>query len=417
MSTSTLIKEKSSTSDLPREQPRKRVFFYCLNQLRFWPCLAIMVIHVEWYKSMCGRPHIGLDQLLPFAHQCLSFFFVLSGFLITYLLVSERMLTGALDIKKFYIRRILRVWPLYFLIVGISFFLVPSFLNLDSSISPYLARAQEKFITTRFWNDLLCFVFMVPNVPAAQLHNVIGASQSWSVGVEEQFYLMWPVLFSVFQQHPVLMMLSAMVAKFALISGIESPAVQGFAHFGPHCKFLVDSAYRFISAFDLEGLALGGLAAYLLLKYPRSSFVRLLQHRFGGFVALSPLLLIPFLPARAVNHWILAFDQGDFVLALGYAALCINLARFGDKPKSKLGKVSNYLGTITYGLYMYNMLAIAIVLKALANFSLQPIAYDVLLYGLSMALTLVLSVLSYELWESRFLKQKSRFAIISTDQQ
>jgi peptidoglycan/LPS O-acetylase OafA/YrhL len=111
---------------------------------------------------------------------------VLSGFLITYLLLKEKDL-GGIGIRNFYLRRILRIWPLYYLIVALCFCLVP-----------YVEILHVEGCAEHAHNDLAAklflFVAMMANVAFVLLPTVPFANVLWSVAVEEQFYLFWPHL-------------------------------------------------------------------------------------------------------------------------------------------------------------------------------------------------------------------------------
>ena len=115
-------------------------------------------------------------------------FFVLSGFLITYLLLVEREDRHRIDIPRFYLRRILRIWPLYFLIVGICQFLIPvkGLFGLDSIYSVTAPNFRLASLYYLLFLPNLAFLTVWPVNP------LLG--YTWSIGVEEQFYLLWPVL-------------------------------------------------------------------------------------------------------------------------------------------------------------------------------------------------------------------------------
>ena len=111
---------------------KNKIFFNGLNELRAIAALAVIFHHIELYKFTSGISSLyDLNDLFRFFIQKLGrngvlLFFVLSGFLITYLLIVEKKKTKEISIKKFYLRRVLRIWPLYFLILIIGFFLVPN---------------------------------------------------------------------------------------------------------------------------------------------------------------------------------------------------------------------------------------------------------------------------------------------------
>src|SRR5690606_7246013 len=114
-------------------------------------------------------------------------FFVLSGFLITYLLLAENHQFGTINIRHFYVRRILRIWPLYYLIVIVSLFILP---QSDFFYVP----GDSEAVQTHFWPKAILFLAFLPNIPYALYDHVPFANQSWSIGVEEQYYLIWPAV-------------------------------------------------------------------------------------------------------------------------------------------------------------------------------------------------------------------------------
>ena len=106
-----------------------------------------------------------------------TLFFVLSGFLITYLLLIESAECESINLKNFYIRRILRIWPLYFLTLLI-YLLYSYFSN----------SLDERY----FYTKLLLYLLFLPNIALGLFTQAGFPSQLWSVGSEEQFYLIWP---------------------------------------------------------------------------------------------------------------------------------------------------------------------------------------------------------------------------------
>ncbi|MCA9073906.1 MAG: acyltransferase [Planctomycetaceae bacterium] len=106
-----------------------KVFFGGLNELRAVAAFSVVVHHVELYKARSGFPSLFDTSLAPLVmflgEHGVNLFFVLSGFLITYLLLVERDDRGRIDTMRFYVRRTLRIWPLYYLLVLVTFFVVP----------------------------------------------------------------------------------------------------------------------------------------------------------------------------------------------------------------------------------------------------------------------------------------------------
>ncbi|MBV8281039.1 MAG: acyltransferase [Candidatus Eremiobacteraeota bacterium] len=402
-------------SQLPVAPKKERVFFYKLNQMRIFPALLVFVTHVEFYKAYVGI--IPLESVLPLAHwghQSLSFFFVLSGFLITYLMLYEQLKTGRVNIRNFYARRMLRVWPLYYLILAIAFFVVPWVFHYNP-VKAYIAVACRNKLLTHFVNALLLYIFILPNVSLARKFYVNCGGQSWTVGVEEQFYLFWPLLLSMCRKRPWLMMLGSIFCKLLILSIFDALSHCALAVNRTHLTDTLAKCTSFVLRFDVEGLALGSIGAYLLLYKPQSLFVRLVTHTVAWVLSFAPLLIIPTLPPN--EDW-LNYGLRDFCFAICYACLIIKLAKSSSALTTGLGKLLNYLGTICYGFYMYHILAICILLEILTHCKGMNdcgILFNVLLYTGSLALALVFSILSYEFYESRFLKLKSRFSYVLTD--
>src|SRR5262249_15856566 len=115
-----------------------------------------------------------------------SFFFVLSGFLITYLILREIEVNGKLDILAFYVRRVLRIWPLYYLVIAFGFLCYP-LLKSVFGFSSYIETGNS-----------LYYMFFLSNFDVINLGHWLGNGRgamstniTWSVAIEEQFYLLW----------------------------------------------------------------------------------------------------------------------------------------------------------------------------------------------------------------------------------
>src|SRR5690606_41666502 len=105
----------------------ERVYFKNLSALRFLAATAVVFHHVEQYKFWADIPNIwGNTTVDALGSKAVSFFFVLSGFLITYLLMAEKTKTGHISIKEFYVRRIPRMCPVHYLVGIACLFLVPT---------------------------------------------------------------------------------------------------------------------------------------------------------------------------------------------------------------------------------------------------------------------------------------------------
>lgn len=172
-------------------QKTDRVFFENLDGLRFFCFMAVFFYHsfhtefieiknTEYYyfikKGVFGNGNLGVN-----------FFFVLSGFLITYLLIREKSLKGKINVPFFWIRRILRIWPLYFISVIFGFWIFPI-------LKTYFGQTPNETANIYYYLSFLSnFDMIKKGLPDASTLGVL-----WSVAIEEQFYLIWPLLLSFF---------------------------------------------------------------------------------------------------------------------------------------------------------------------------------------------------------------------------
>lgn len=347
-----------------------------------------MIAHVELFKGILGLPN-NFDS--PFVSVIgklgVVLFFVLSGFLITFLLLSEKKQTGTISVRNFYVRRILRIWPLYYLVIAAGFFLFPRFDFL--SIPGWTSTLKN-----HFWMSLSFYVFFLPNVVCVAFHPIPFIVQAWSIGVEEQFYLVWPVLVKKFEKtwQMLLGVIAAHMAikfllRFTPLLGVDESAA----------RILSDVWYDF----SIDCMAIGGFAALALIH----DKTRVLNVLFNKVVQGTVYALVLTLLATGTRFPFLHYE----IYAVIFAVIILNLA---GNPKSVVNlenRPMHYLGTISYGLYMYHPFAIVVALKFLIAVSFT---HDAAIYAAGVGLTIVMSSLSYELVERRFIRAKARYSAI-----
>ena len=162
-----------------------KFYFRNLDGIRFIGALMVIIHHIEQNKSVFGIRNAWTNSVIQSIGPLgVNLFFTLSGFLITYLLIHEYNSNKAIDIKSFYIRRILRIWPLYFLLIILGFFLLPLVVPAEFNV----------FNLPNYGQRLLLFCTFLPNVSYIVNGTTPFVHQLWSIGVEEQFYLVWPLL-------------------------------------------------------------------------------------------------------------------------------------------------------------------------------------------------------------------------------
>ncbi|MDF1661462.1 MAG: acyltransferase [Planctomycetota bacterium] len=377
----------------------KKVYFQGLNELRALAALSVFVYHVECNKRIYRIPNLFSSSFLkPFMDALgkngVYVFFVLSGFLITYLLLSEKSAFNKIDLKKFFARRMLRIWPLYYVVILFSFLVIPPAIEYFRFLQ---TSSYFNMVFKAFWENpyklFLLYMVLLPNLALKLYPRVIGASQSWSVGVEEQFYLLWPQI------------IQRVNRKYLL-------GVFGFIALAPFWSFPVrylseevaNGIDFFVALCPFYFMAAGAMGAYALF-YHEEKINKVLKSRLlflGNTIALLFLLFIP--------QSLLLFA---FVVALELLFIIQTNFRFNLRSRL-LSKV----GDISYGVYMYHPIVLFFIF-GLTNMFL-PLntslwIYNAVVYGVSLVLTLLISHLSFQYFEKRFLALKNKkYSVIRT---
>ena len=305
----------------------KQTYFEGLNTLRAIAALVVLIGHIEVLKFRNKLPNaLGYDFFhISSGHTGVVLFFVLSGFLITYLLIHEQKETNTISLKAFYIKRILRVWPLYFLILIVS--------SLVMGFSPSTIA-------------LICCVLIFPNISHALDLQWIPSPQVWSIGVEEQFYLVHPLLVRITRSYLLWFLVFFFIAytflpQFIVCTCSPSPQLESFIR-----NFAYGSKYNC--------MALGGICAILQLKYASR-----LKKFFENKLFASCLTLLPFIFWAFPKH-IYLNDLSDScfveveitqeVFAILFGALILVLINNPFITSFFKYRFLNYLGEISYGI-------------------------------------------------------------------
>jgi peptidoglycan/LPS O-acetylase OafA/YrhL len=353
-----------------------------LDALRFFAFLAVFCHHaIGAYprNSLGGRVLAEVETAGAFG-VCL--FFVLSAYLITDLLLKEKVSAGRIDLKAFYMRRILRIWPLYFPFV-IGLFIL-------GRIAPHLHMRMSAAVLT----TLLLFV---SNFFIARNGFFLNSSNHlWSISLEEQFYALWPVVLSFFGGTAAKAFALACV-PVALISiwFLRSTGAD------PSTAIWCATAVQFLFF---------GLGCYLgfspLAK--GKSVQRALLYCASGLVAWAAAAVLGVIGNASVSP--VALCAGYTLVAAGAALLLVGALRMPDKW---VPRQIAYLGKISYGLYMFHMPVISLVgrvEKSLPGLLQQKVSLVIA----CLAITILAAHLSYKYWESPFLRLKRRFEVIES---
>lgn len=368
---------------------RGRVYFPNLDGLRFIAALLVIIHHVEQLKSMYGIPnHWGSAFVQIIGEQGVVLFFVLSGFLITYLLMEEEKTAGTIRVRDFYLRRVLRIWPLYFFIVIISLLILP---RIPMFVLP---GYDNEYVYRHLLKKILLFLFFLPNLVSPLAGIVPYAAQTWSIGTEEQFYLAWPVVMKHIKKHRIVLMLLIIFGYIFVARALYSSRTD----------FLPFKGYinTFWLVFNIDCMAIGGFFAILL-----HSKHKFLKYFNNNFVFYASLIIVSYMLSKGVNIQHIYKES----YALFFGLLILN---FASNPnihiKLETGFLK-YLGKISYGLYMYHPIGIVLALAILRS---TGILTDYVIYPLSLAFAIGIAALSYEYFESFFLRFKRNYSTVKS---
>lgn len=369
---------------LPTRVAKATFYHPELDVLRFVAFLAVFIHHAlprnaSLYIANGLSP--AVTQWLLTAKEAgafgLDLFFALSAYLITELLLREHALRGTFGISNFYVRRALRIWPLYFAFLALTVFVIPTLIPAETFGPIYIASFAL------FVGNWVCATHGLPFSVASPL---------WSISVEEQFYIGWPLLLRFFgvnrlKQLAIAMLVLALLTRIGL-------AIYGVAHPGVWCNTIA----------RLDPIALGAILAFILNgRAPEISNALRVGMCVTAFV--SWLLIARYLNQSGPTS-IATYALSGFASVLLLAAILRSEARLlSIQPFSWLV----YLGRISYGLYVFHLFALTLIsqvsvmpgLGVPLNFKLRVL--------LSFLLTVGLAAVSYKVLELPFLRLKERF--------
>ena len=352
-----------------------KVYFPALDALRAIAMLLVFAAHLGPVAATVGVGNVWTAPA-EVGTVGLVLFFVLSGFLITYLLLVEQKDHARINIPRFYLRRILRIWPLYFLIVGIGQFLIPctGFLGLDSIYSVNAPNFRQASLYYLLFLPNLAFLTVSPVNP------LLG--YTWSIGVEEQFYLIWPLVLQFGRRHlPSIFVLIMVLVLLSTWTNI--PKISAFIYWS-----------------NMGFFSLGGLMAFFRAKRPAIAIA--LSTRMTQVVVLFLCIAVIAVGKDLAGGWAPAIL---FALVILHAT----------QPSTLIGRLQypwlRYLGRISYGMYIFHVLVTTLIVRAWVNAG-QPGASK-LLPPVAFAATVLAGTASWYGMEQFFLRLRRRFGSLS----
>ena len=321
-----------------------------LDSLRFFAFLSVFLYHNS--------------KVFPLGYLGIDFFFVLSSFLITFLALQEIKITNGFSRINFFIRRSLRIYPLYFSVLFFSFIILPQLIKFSNA---EISLPANKYF----------YYLFVSNYDLSD--HLFALKFLWSIAVEEQFYLLFLLLSFFFTRNFSISIIALAMIYFVFV--FLAWRFNWSTYFNS-LNYLIDFAvgmclakwYTHFSGFNLKLIV--------------------------GVIVLSALNVYFFYQIDALSNFV------KLPLAILFSAiilLAVKLFSFRFFYENKFFITTEYLGKLTFGLYVYSGFVITFGYKFIPVDNLWFIVF------IDFLMLIAISITSYYLFEKPFLKLKNRF--------
>ena len=340
-------------------------YFYSLNGLRGLSIIAVLMGHVS-SRNWIFNDLEKIDFLRPFmsviqdSQMGVNLFFIISGFLITSIIISEENNSEKVNLKNFFLKRIIRIFPVYFALLFVYYIL---------QILGIIFIPKESWITavtyTKYFNWKVDWY----------------TAHGWSLSIEEHFYLVWPLIFYFFKSFR---------KKIIFFIIIIVPFIRYFSH-----KYHISGINNLTILYRIDAIAFGCLIAfyknYLIEKINTIYFITAL------IIILIFEELLPHIGVFKLNNLMLSEGHRHGLVINICLSIVLIYSVFGPKKitfKILNSKILSFIGTISYSIYIWQ----------------QPFLSDedywINHLPQSIILVFVVSILSYYFIEKPFLKLK-----------
>ena len=387
--------ENTFIGDKINSEKPKKIYFENLDALRFLCFLSVFFYHSFYTESVelkNSEAYIFLKKgIFGNGNIGVNFFFVLSGFLITYLLIKEKQLKTKIHLSNFWMRRILRIWPMYFLCAVTGFFVFPFVKEMMGQTS------QEGASLLYYVTFASNFDILKNGLPDASILGVL-----WSVAIEEQFYLIWPIILYFAPIKKLWIVFSAII----LVS-----IYYQFTHNSYTLR-------EFHTLSCMGDLAIGAFGSWLILfdAHFKQKFVSLSKYKIW-ILYLIFILAYFWIDNILPEKTVLKPLQRAIIAIIGLSIILEQI--YSKNSIFKLGKIQIFssLGKISYGLYCLHFVGILITLNIfklvnISNDNFLSLSFQCIL---SLLITIVISKISFKYFETPILKFKTKFAIFTKD--
>ena len=342
-----------------------------LDTFRAIAAIVVMIGHIELFRQ--NNLGTSVFNYVPSGHTAVMMFFVISGFLISFLLTKEKQKFGTVSVKDFYVRRVLRIFPLYYLVLVLS----------------------SLFFSTVPEGRVIAFAAtLLPNVSHAIGCGWSVSPQIWSIGVENLFYIVFPLLVLLIPTKRMIPVLSVLIIALALLPhaidymNVRTLQSGSLAHFNQ----------KFFYCNKFDSIAIGCFVGFSYASGHKLINVLYSKWLFFACALLSVILWFGNIETKHFN---------DELMSVLFAVVILNVCTNERMNICFENSLSKFLGRISYGIYMYHWIILLLAFKFL------PLTDSVFstfcLYGFVIVATVLVAWLSFETYEKFFLNLKKRF--------
>jgi peptidoglycan/LPS O-acetylase OafA/YrhL len=366
---------KSTYSDVGSPKPH----YPALDGLRGLAIILVLLFHNFRYIPLFEYNWVGVDL-----------FFVISGFLITGILLRERNTENYP--QNFYVRRILRIFPIYYFSLLLLFYLLPRSINYSFN-TEYFFRNQKWFW---FFGENWLFIVHDPG------NKIFLAGHFWTLALEEQFYILFPWIILLVKNRSKLISLLLAILSLLFIGRL----LIAFLHMAP-------STYSNLYEFTrFDGLCIGALLAALLHK--KTPLIRRIDKQMASFLILGIVALLIICP---IFNWRLPLFASSFypMIAIFWGLVVRSSLVEGTFCFSVFNNpILKFFGKISYGVYIFHWPVYKIMELKLREWLMHEISSTVgvnlTLSFLAAIVAVLIALASYYWFENKFLKLKRFFA-------
>lgn len=357
-----------------------------LNGLRAIAASFVLFIHLFQIAGMEGDSWAAsfYKRHSMLGTEMVNLFFVISGFIITYILFKEKNKTGTISLSHFYIKRILRIWPLYFGIIAIVFLLS----KVTNVYDGYADINKGGFIILAFFIVTLRDLFYQSQISVLPHY--------WSLSVEEQFYIFWPPLFKFFSSRGVLIFSGLVIVVMVLLRNANAFLQSNYSNDYPWTL----KAGEFLNSSKFGSVAMGVCGAWILVH--KSSVLRILYNKYLQILCWFVFFIM------IVQSFYVSFIHSE-ITAIICLVLVLNVTSNTESLLKLENKWLDRTGMISYGIYMFHWPLIPILIyfsKQLNVWEYSIQTRQLPLLVISYLITWGLAWLSFQFIESKFLRLK-----------